>query len=94
VSIRVLIECARVGKDCNGGEHRFIVSRVLVDDNVTIKNRNMLSEGVILEDGGFVGPHAFFTNDLYPCSGRLPQARWRYKAQRCLLPMLVRQGPS
>ena len=56
MGIRVLIKSARVGKDYNGGEHRFIESRVMDDDNVTIKNRNMLSEGVTLQDGGFIGP--------------------------------------
>lgn len=37
----------------------FIESGVVVGNNVTIKNGNMIWEGVTLEDGMFVGPHVF-----------------------------------
>ena len=52
--------------------------------NVTIKNGTMLWEGIHLEDGVFVGPHVTFTNDPYPRSPRLPQARSRYADKRWL----------
>ena len=89
-----VMESARIGKNCNVGDHCFIESRVVVGDNVTLKNGNMLFEGVTIQDGVFVGPHVFFTNDLYPRSGRLPQARLRYSDKTWLLPTLVRQGAS
>jgi UDP-2-acetamido-3-amino-2,3-dideoxy-glucuronate N-acetyltransferase len=89
-----IMEDAWIGKNCNVGDHCFIESRVVVGDNVTLKNGNMLFEGVTIQDGVFVGPHVFFTNDLYPRSARLPQARLRYSDKMWLLPTLVRQGAS
>lgn len=83
-----------IGVNCNIGEHCFIESGVTIGSNVTIKNGNMIWEGVTLEDGVFVGPHVFFTNDLYPRSPRLPQARKRYSDRGWLLPTLVRIGAS
>jgi acetyltransferase-like isoleucine patch superfamily enzyme len=89
-----LMEGVSVGAHCNIGEHCFIETRVRIGDNVTVKNGNMLWEGVVLEDGVFVGPNVFFTNDRYPRSPRLAQARRRYKNQSWLVPTLVREGAS
>ncbi|MFQ5854693.1 MAG: DapH/DapD/GlmU-related protein [Anaerolineae bacterium] len=83
-----------IGANCNIGDHCFIESGVIIRNNVTIKNGNMVWEGVTLEDGVFVGPHVLFTNDLYPRSPRLPQAKKRYSNRRWLLPTLVRKGAS
>ncbi len=83
-----------IGANCNIGDYCFIESGVIIGDNVTIKNGNMIWEGVTLEDGVFVGPHVFFTNDLYPRSPRLPQAKKRYSNRGWLLPTLVRRGAS
>src|ERR1035437_9970005 len=65
-------------------------SGVMVGANVTIKNGNALWEGVTLEDGVFVGPRVFFTNDLYPRSPLLPQVTKRYSTQAWRLPTLVK----
>ncbi|NLD73933.1 MAG: N-acetyltransferase [Chloroflexi bacterium] len=83
-----------VGANCNIGDHCFVEAGAHVGDNVTIKNGNMIWEGVTLEDGVFVGPHAFFVNDLYPRSPRLPEARGRYTDRTWLVPTLVRRGAS
>jgi len=83
-----------IGANCNIGDHCFIESGVTVGDDVTIKNGNMIWEGITLEDGVFVGPHVFFTNDLYPRSPRLPQAQKRYSSREWLSPVLVKQGAS
>jgi acetyltransferase-like isoleucine patch superfamily enzyme len=83
-----------IGSNCNIGDHCFIESGVVIGNNVTIKNGNMLFEGVRLEDGVFVGPHVFFTNDLYPRSPRLPQARKRYAQKEWLEPTLIKHGAS
>jgi acetyltransferase-like isoleucine patch superfamily enzyme len=86
---------AHIGENCNIGDHCFIESGAFVGNNVTIKNGNMIWEGVTLENGVFVGPHIFFTNDLYPRSPRLPQARNRYYSkQKWLVPTLVKKGAS
>ena len=84
----------RIGNNCNIGDHCFLESGVIVGNNVTIKNGNMLFEGVRLEDGVFVGPHVFFTNDLYPRSPRLSQARKRYSQKEWMEPTLIKHGAS
>jgi len=86
---------ARVGKNCNIGEHCFVEGGAQIGDNTTVKNGNMVWEGVTLEEGVFVGPHVFFTNDLYPRSPRLPEARDRYADKRnWLQPTRVKCGAT
>src|SRR6185437_1616173 len=75
-----------IGTNCNIGEHCFLESGVTVGDDVTIKNGSLLWEGVHLEDGTFLGPRVTFTNDRYPRSPRLAQARSRYTDRRWLEP--------
>jgi acetyltransferase-like isoleucine patch superfamily enzyme len=90
-----VLEGARVGKNCNIGDHCFIESGAVVGDNVTIKNGNMIWEGVHLADGVFVGPNVFFTNDLHPRSPRLPEARERYAEKgKWLLPTMIGRGAA
>jgi acetyltransferase-like isoleucine patch superfamily enzyme len=83
-----------IGANCNIGEHCFIESGAIIGNQVTIKNGNMVWEGVQLEDGVFVGPRVSFTNDLYPRSPRLPQVRNRYADRRWLKPTVVKRGAS
>ena len=83
-----------VGANCNVGDHCFIETGARIGENVTVKNGNMVWAGVTLEDGVFVGPHVFFTNDLYPRSPRLPQAARRYQDQSWMKPTVIRQGAS
>ena len=83
-----------IGANCNIGDHCFIESGVTVGSQVTIKNGNMLWEGVHLEEGVFLGPRVTFTNDLYPRSPRLPQARKRYRDKGWLRPTVIGQGAS
>ncbi len=83
-----------IGTNCNIGSHCFIESGAIIGNNVTIKNGNMIWEGIILEDGVFVGPHVTFTNDLYPRSPRLLQARKRYSNREWLLSTQVQYGAS
>ena len=85
---------ARVGRNCNIGEHCFLEGGATVGDNVTIKNGNMLWAGLVIESGVFVGPQVLFTNDVYPRSPRLPQARHRYDDTSWLVPTLIEEGAS
>ena len=57
---------ARVGADCNVGDHAFVEGGAVVGDGVTIKNGVLLWSGVTVEDGVFLGPGAVFTNDAGP----------------------------
>jgi UDP-2-acetamido-3-amino-2,3-dideoxy-glucuronate N-acetyltransferase len=83
-----------IGKDCNIGEHCFLETGACVGNDVTIKNGNMIWEGITLEDGVFIGPGAIFSNDLYPRSPRLPQAHARYQGKGWLVPTLIQHGAS
>ena len=86
---------AVIGANCNIGDHCYIEGGACVGDNCTVKNGNMLWEGVTLEEGVFVGPHVFFTNDLYPRSARLPEASRRYNhGEGWHKPTLIRYGAS
>lgn len=57
---------ARVGSDCNIGEHVFIENGATIGDRCTIKNGVAVWTAVSLENDVFVGPYAVFTNDLRP----------------------------
>jgi UDP-2-acetamido-3-amino-2,3-dideoxy-glucuronate N-acetyltransferase len=83
-----------IGAHCNIGEHCFIESGVSIGNGVTIKNGNMLWEGVHVEDGVFLGPQVIFTNDLYPRSPRLPQAKKRYADRGWLRPTWIERGAT
>ncbi len=85
---------ARVGKSCNIGDHCFIESGAALGNGVVLKNGNMVFKGVTLEDGVFVGPHVFFTNDLYPRSRWLQQTRGRCDEQTWLVPTRIKRGAS
>jgi len=61
---------ARVGADCNIGEHCFIERGAVLGDRVTVKCGVSLYDGLVLEDGVFVGPDVTFANDPRPRSGR------------------------
>jgi UDP-2-acetamido-3-amino-2,3-dideoxy-glucuronate N-acetyltransferase len=86
---------AQVGENCNLGEHTFIESGATLGRNVTVKNNVCVWMGVTLGDDVFVGPSAIFTNDRFPRSPRMAQARSRYThTEKWLLPTIVKQGAS
>jgi len=76
---------ARIGKNCNIGKGVYIDKNVVIGDNVKIQNFVSIYYGVTLEDDVFVGPHATFTNDLYP---RSFNADWQ------VVPTIVKKGAS
>lgn len=59
---------ARLGADCNIGEHCFVEQGVVLGDRVTVKNGVSIWEGVTAEDDVFFGPNAVLTNDPRPRS--------------------------
>lgn len=85
---------ARLGRDCNVGDHCFIEGGVRVGDGVTLKNGVMLWDGVTIEDYVFIGPGVVFTNDRCPRSPRFPGVAARYRERAWLSPTLVQQGAS
>lgn len=90
-----ILKGAVVGRNCNIGDHNFIESGAALGDGVVVKNGNMIWEGVRIEDAVFVGPHVFFTNDLFPRSKQLPEAAQRgSRKENWLVPTLVKRGAS
>ncbi|MEO5930586.1 MAG: acyltransferase [Candidatus Kapaibacterium sp.] len=59
---------ARIGADCNVGDHAFVESGVVIGDRVTIKNGVAIWDGVTIADDVFLGPNCVLTNDLFPRS--------------------------
>ncbi len=78
-------EGARIGRHCNIGKDVYIDAEVVVGDDCKIQNFATLYRGVTLGDRVFVGPHACFTNDLYP---RAVSPDWK------LVPTTVKSGAS
>jgi acetyltransferase-like isoleucine patch superfamily enzyme len=64
----VVLDGARIGRDCNICAHSFIESGVTVGDRVTVKSGVYLWDGITVEDDVFIGPQATFTNDRNPRS--------------------------
>jgi UDP-2-acetamido-3-amino-2,3-dideoxy-glucuronate N-acetyltransferase len=80
---------ARIGRQCNVGDHCFIEGKVVIGDYCTIKNGVAIWDLVTLEDGVFVGPNAVFTNDIRPRA--FPEFR---ATPEEWLPTLVREGAA
>jgi acetyltransferase-like isoleucine patch superfamily enzyme len=69
---------AVIGDRGNIGDHAFIESGAILGNNVTIKNGVLIWDGIVIEDDVFIGPGVIFTNDRYPRSPRMPEAKHRY----------------
>jgi serine acetyltransferase len=90
-----VLKGARIGRDCNVGDHAFIEGGAVIGHRVTIKNGVCIWNGVTVEDDVFIGPNAVFTNDLWPRSPRFAAVRKRYaKPGNWLVPTRVGRGAS
>ncbi|MBM9595164.1 acyltransferase [Roseitranquillus sediminis] len=70
----VVLEGARIGRDCNICAQCLIEGDVVVGDRVTVKSGVQLWDGLRVGDDVFIGPNATFTNDLFPRSRQRPEA--------------------
>jgi acetyltransferase-like isoleucine patch superfamily enzyme len=59
-------EGARIGRECNVGKGVYVGAGVVIGDRCKIENNASLFEGLVIEEGVFVGPHVVFTNDQRP----------------------------
>jgi acetyltransferase-like isoleucine patch superfamily enzyme len=57
---------AKIGRNCNIGKGVYIDSEVEIGDRCKIQNFATLYKGLKVGDDVFIGPHACFTNDVYP----------------------------
>lgn len=86
---------ARIGTDCNIGDHAFVETGAEIGNRVTIKNQVLIWDGVKIEDDAFIGPRVTFTNDRFPRSPRMIEAMDRYSSrENWLSPTIVRRGCS
>jgi UDP-2-acetamido-3-amino-2,3-dideoxy-glucuronate N-acetyltransferase len=76
---------ARIGRDCQLGDHTYIANGVAIGDRVTIHCGVQLWDGVTVEDDVLIGPNATFMNDRFPRSNQRPDS---------VLPTLVKRGAS
>ena len=89
-----VLKGARIGRNCNIGDHCFVEGGARIGDNATIKNGVAVWDGVVVRDNVFIGPFAVFTNDLVPRSPRSPGAVWRYASKGWLSRTVVEEGAS
>ena len=74
----VILEGAKIGKNCNICSHCFIENEVSIGDNVTIKNGVQIWDGIHIGNNVFIGPNVTFTNDKFPKSKKPCFIRLRY----------------
>lgn len=70
----VILEGAKIGKNCNICAHALIEGDVIIGDNVTIKSGVYVWDGTRIENNVFLGPNATLTNDLMPRSKQYPDS--------------------
>ena len=78
-------EGAKVGRNCRIGKDVYIDVGVVLGNECKVQNFATLYRGVVIGERVFVGPHACFTNDLYP---RAVSPGWK------VVPTSVEDGAS
>ncbi|RZU99104.1 acyltransferase [Spiribacter vilamensis] len=68
----VVLDGARIGRDCNLNAHTLVEGDVTLGDRVTVKSGVYLWDGIRVADDVFIGPNATFTNDRTPRSRQYP----------------------
>lgn len=56
----------KIGRDCKIAAYVEIQRGVTIGDRCKVEAFAFIPSGVMIEDEVFIGPHAIFTNDLYP----------------------------
>lgn len=82
-----------IGAGCKIGAFVEIRKEVTIGRNVKIQAFAFIPEKVTVEDGVFIGPHACFTNDIYPRSVN-PDGSLMGSDDWEAVPTLVKRGAS
>ncbi|MFQ5611545.1 MAG: acyltransferase [Anaerolineae bacterium] len=83
----------RIGDRTKIGAFVEIQRGVVIGSDVKIQSFAFIPSGVTLEDGVFVGPHACFTNDLYPAAVN-PDGSLKAADDWQVVSTLVKQGAN
>lgn len=78
-------EGAAIGRNCVLGKDVYVDVGVKIGSGVKVQNGVSIYRGVCVEDDVLIGPHAVFTNDLFP---RAHAERWE------ITPTLLLRGCS
>ena len=70
----VILNDAKIGKNCNINALTLIENDVVIGNNVTVKSGVQIWDGLRIEDNVFIGPNVTFTNDFLPRSKKRPVA--------------------
>ena len=89
-----ILKGAKIGRNCNIGDHAFIETGATIGDRVTVKNGVMIWDGVSIGNDVFVGPNVVFTNDRIPRSPRSQFVAQRYRTKNWLTRTKIREGAS
>lgn len=57
---------ATLGEKCVLGQNVFVANKVVLGNNCKVQNNVSLYEGIVCDDGVFLGPSAVFTNVINP----------------------------
>src|SRR5262245_4434574 len=82
-----------IGDGCKIGTFVEIRRQTTIGRNVKIQAFAFIPEGVTIEEGAFIGPHACFTHDIYPRAVN-PDGSIMSAADWEIVPTLVRAGAS
>jgi len=69
----VVLQGAKIGKNCNLNYNVFVEDDVVIGDNVTIKSGVQLWDGMRISNNVFIGPNVTFINDNNPRSKVYPE---------------------
>jgi len=64
----VILNGAKIGRDCNICAHTLIEGNVTIGDRVTVKSGVYIWDNITVENDVFIGPCVAFTNDKFPRS--------------------------
>lgn len=82
-----------IGDNCKIGAFVEIRKQVKIGKNCKIQAFAFIPEGVILEDGVFIGPHVCFINDKYP-EAINPDGNLKKATDWEISPTLVKRGAN
>jgi len=84
---------AKIGFNWVLGNNTYIDEHVIIGDKVKIQNNVPVYGRVTMEDGVFIGPHVFFTNDLTPRS-TTPEGKLKCYSDWKIVKTVVKEGNS